>query len=267
MPVSTSKTVLLETQKYFNKISSVSTDIKDKESVFKFSEGIRDLGLWDSTVCWPLRSLQNAGAGSVAYSLGGLGIYNGTLVNNPTWGSEGINFNGSNTYIQNSDLSDNAEGTIAAFAFTNNAIVTGEGHRLVQMGTGLLPGIEIGATNSFPNVGIEAYYTQLASEGVGRNVSPPTSIVGVRFGAFGVFSNAQSITRYINKGSTISNLSVTGNYQSAQGIRIGARVNNSLFWNGSISFAMYSSTKFSDNNVLDFYNLYKSTLGKGLGLP
>lgn len=267
MPVSTSKTVLLETQKYFNKISSVSTDIKDKESVFKFSEGIRDLGLWDSTVCWPLRSSQNAGASITAYSLGGLGVYNGTFKGVLTWGLDGVNYSSPGSYIQNLGLVDNAEGTIAAFAFTNNAIVTGEGHRLIQMGTSLLPGIEIGATNSSPNIGIEAYYTQLASEGVGRNVSPPTSIVGVNFGAFGVFSNTQSIARYINGGSKVSNLSVAGNYQSARGIRIGARVNNSLYWNGSISFAMYSATKFSDDDVLNFYNLYKSTLGKGLGLP
>ena len=266
MPVSTSKTVLLETQKFFNKISSVATDIKDKERVFKFSEGVRDLGLWDSMVCWPLRSSQNAGVGSIAYSLGGLGIFNGTLTNEPTWGSEGVNFNGSSTYIQNTELEDNAQGTIAAFAFTNNAIVTGEGHRLIQMGSSPR-GIEIGATNSFPNVGIEAYYTQFSSEGVGRNISPPTSIVGVRFGAFGVFSNNESIARYINKGAKIVNSSISTTYQNAQGIRIGARVNDSLYWNGSISFAMYSTIKFSDDQVINFYNLYKITLGQGLGLP
>jgi hypothetical protein len=50
-------------------------------------------------VCWPLRSSQNAGTGSTAYSLGGLGTYNGTLINGPTWGEDGLNFNAASARI------------------------------------------------------------------------------------------------------------------------------------------------------------------------
>lgn len=55
-----------------------------------FVRGVKQLGLWDSMVCWPLRSTQNAGTGTAAFSLGGLGTYVGTLVNGPTWGTAGI---------------------------------------------------------------------------------------------------------------------------------------------------------------------------------
>lgn len=55
-----------------------------------FVKAIKRLGLWNSMVCWPLRSSQNAGTGTTAYSLGGLGTYNGTLVNGPTWGDDGL---------------------------------------------------------------------------------------------------------------------------------------------------------------------------------
>jgi hypothetical protein len=65
----------------------------DRAAINHFVKGIRALGLWDDMVCWPLRSAQNAGTGSTAYSLGGLGTYNGTLVNGPTWGADGVNFN------------------------------------------------------------------------------------------------------------------------------------------------------------------------------
>lgn len=56
----------------------------------KFVVGIKRMGLWNSMVCWPMRSIHNAGTGSTVYSLGGLGVYNGTMVNGPTWSDSGI---------------------------------------------------------------------------------------------------------------------------------------------------------------------------------
>jgi len=234
----------------------------DRAAINHFVKGMKRLGLYSSMVCWPLRSTQNAGTGSTAYSLGGLGTYNGTLVNTPTWGADGVNFNGTSTYIQNASLFDNAQGTLAAFAFTNNPTSAGEGRRLINFTSG----IELGATNSSPNIGIEAYYTATPFDGVGRNVNPSTSISGVRFGAFGVFSNNQSVARYINNGSKLLNSSVATNYTSRQNVTIGGRAAQ-LFWDGSISFATYSTTRFTDAQISDFYALYKSTLGQGLGLP
>jgi hypothetical protein len=67
----------------------------DRAAVSAFVRGVKDLGLWESMVCWPLRSSQNAGTGTTAYSLGGLGTFNGTLVNGPTWDAEGILFGAS----------------------------------------------------------------------------------------------------------------------------------------------------------------------------
>ena len=75
---------------------SGATDI---DNINSFVVGVKALGLWDSMVCWPLRSAQNAGTGATAYSLGGFGTYNGTLVNGPTWGADGVFFNANNKYI------------------------------------------------------------------------------------------------------------------------------------------------------------------------
>ena len=66
------------------------TDFTAKTQINDFVVGIKNLGLWSSMVSWPLRSSQNAGTGTTAYSLGGLGAYNGTLVGSPSWGTEGI---------------------------------------------------------------------------------------------------------------------------------------------------------------------------------
>lgn len=64
----------------------------DRAAINAFVRGVKDLGLWNNMVCWPLRSSQNAGNGDTVYSLGGLGTFNGTRVNGPTWGTDGITF-------------------------------------------------------------------------------------------------------------------------------------------------------------------------------
>jgi hypothetical protein len=60
------------------------------KQINKFVIGIKKLGLWSSMICWPLRNIHNAGTGSTVYSLGGLGTYNGTMINSPTWQQDGI---------------------------------------------------------------------------------------------------------------------------------------------------------------------------------
>jgi len=54
--------------------------------------------LWDYARFYPMKSSQNAGSGSTVYGLGGLTSNNMTLVNSPTWGSDGVTFNGSTQY-------------------------------------------------------------------------------------------------------------------------------------------------------------------------
>lgn len=66
----------------------------DRRAISDFVRGVKGLGLWDKCVCWPLRSAQNAGAANsdTVYSLGGLGTFNGTRVNGPTWEADGMQF-------------------------------------------------------------------------------------------------------------------------------------------------------------------------------
>jgi hypothetical protein len=60
------------------------------KQINKFVVGIKKLGLWNSMVCWPMRSIHNAGTGSTVYSLGGYGNFNGTLINSSTWSNRAI---------------------------------------------------------------------------------------------------------------------------------------------------------------------------------
>jgi hypothetical protein len=70
------------------------------KQINKFVVGIKKLGLWNSMVCWPMRSIHNAGTATTVYSLGGLGTYNGTMVNSPTWDYNGVVFSNNTQYIQ-----------------------------------------------------------------------------------------------------------------------------------------------------------------------
>lgn len=62
----------------------------DLKRIDKFVRGVKKMGLWNNMVCWPMRSIHNAGTGSTVYSLGGLGTYDATLLNSPTWSRDGI---------------------------------------------------------------------------------------------------------------------------------------------------------------------------------
>ncbi len=66
------------------------TNILGRSEVLWFVRGMKSLGLWQNMVCWPLRSYQNIGTGSTAFSLGGLGLFNLTIQNSPAWGPDGI---------------------------------------------------------------------------------------------------------------------------------------------------------------------------------
>jgi hypothetical protein len=61
--------------------------------------------LWDYARFYPMKSAQNAGSGSTVYGLGGLTSNNMTLINSPTWGSDGVTF----------DAASSQAGTISDF--------------------------------------------------------------------------------------------------------------------------------------------------------
>lgn len=77
--------------------------------------------LWDYARFYPMKSAQNAGSGSTVYGLGGLTSNNMTLVNSPTWGSDGVTFDAASS--QCGRISDFlGGGTLAAFWRGSNAV-------------------------------------------------------------------------------------------------------------------------------------------------
>jgi hypothetical protein len=215
-------------------------------------------------VCWPLRSAQNAGTGSTAYSLGGLGTYNGTLVNGPTWGADGLSFaKTSSQYME----ATTATSSPSSYLFG----------AVVKMQTSGLGGSVIFSHNGTSNADAVQTNDQ-ASNALGgghRQVAASTFIE----------PTTQSFTMdeflFVQQGwtgSTVRRTKNKGNEQTAASnafggfispYRLNSRSDSMLVGEDKIiAFSYLTLGAGADVSTCDaIYDLYKSTLGQGLGLP
>ena len=197
-------------------------------------------------VCWPLRSTQNAGIGDTVYSLGGLGTFNGTRVNGPTWGVDGVNFNVSNAHIAVTATISQPLTVMGVANFktllNGGAIIDGASSRCL-----LFNELSSARVSFFAGTGI---VTSTSSYTAGQYVFAAAR------------ANGASSTLYVN-----GTAGATGNAgtQGYTNIRIGnAQLNNFGDKNIDVAFcAIFSNQDYSDA----VRTLYRATLGTGLGLP
>lgn len=225
------------------------TDPTAQTQINDFVVGVKSLGLWNDMVCWPLRSTQNAGSGTTAYSLGGFGTYNGTLVNSPTWGTDGITFtSGSSQKI-----------TVPAFNVSKTDLILATCQAATS---GNLRTIEITpASGSFSGIwagfGGNYFWDCNSSANTLNRQSGGGPVPTSRIFTHGIAS-ASGATFFVNGSSILSNA------VSSTGRNVSVFVINENGGNGNISFAMFSQSITGNASL---YNLYKTTLGTGLGLP
>jgi hypothetical protein len=243
----------LDVQGYLN-VCNISA-ATPRQQIRDFAKGVNDLGLWNSMVCWPLRSSQNYGSGTTAFSLGGLGTFNGTLTNGPTWGADGIT-NSATGHITTNYFE---QGGAQAHIFVGNSTTASEtrclGSTLSNLNTkgirfrddGVLWGdgeLQF-APRDFTNAGsfkmAAAFYNRPAasfnylntSQGTGNNLG----------GAVVAGENSLTLLGFTDSGAS-------GQYYSGQASFYGTIA-------ASVTTAQY----------LAIYTLYSTTLGTGLGLP
>ena len=223
------------------------TDATAKTQINSFVKGTKDLGLWSNMVCWPLRSTQNSGTGT-AYSLGGYGTYDATVVNSPSWGTDGITFvSGSSQTINIPNITISQTDLILA---TCQAATSGN-LRVIDFSTPSLAGIGMWASfggNYFWDVRSTANAINRLTGG-----SVPTSKVFTH----GIAS-ASGSAFFVN-GTSILSGAVSSTNANISGFQI-----NKNAGNANISFAMFSQSITGNASL---YSLYKTTLGQGLGLP
>jgi len=238
----------------------------DRAAINAFVRGVKSLGLWQNMVCWPLRSSQNAGFGDTVHSLGGLGTFNGTRVNAPAWGADGVTFvNVSSQYITtNSSINlSTADTLIAAVAkFTDSGI-----RDLVGTGT-------VGGSTGF--LLAQGSATSLAAQAQGTVTFFPSINHGSTQGSFEAYAALNS-----NSGTTVTvsfGASTNSSTQPTHVVNSGNHpfiighsslvASGSRYMQGDVALALLiRGAQATMANWGSLTTLYKSTLGTRLGLP
>jgi hypothetical protein len=225
------------------------TDATAKSQINAFVVGVKGLGLYSNMVCWPLRSTQNAGTGTTVYSLGGLITKNGTLTNGPTWGTDGILFDGINDYInvpftEKSGYTSHNFGTIATLSDLTTSRIA------VQAGG---PWIGVLVLTNVPTISDDVDRVTFASY-------TADTFFGANYNKTGSSFKGYQAGNLLGSVATSVSLSATP-------LLIGTYATSILFWKGKIAFVHLFNKTLTDGENLSLYTLYKTTLGQGLGLP
>jgi hypothetical protein len=230
--------------------ASGATDVSNLSA---FVKGVKELGLWSNMVCWPLRSSQNAGTGTTAYSLGGLGTFNGTLTNGPTWGSNGI------TITASAIITDG----LGAPTFPTSFVVAGR--RVAGTGNAVWEYISSGTNRSF----VKRMY---ANNSAGIAISAVGYIVLVDAAALTLTDNFEVVTGIVPSATNSETeylVNATKPAQTAGGASWGAGASTGGVFrsSGDGQFEASMHAVFTAVVPASFYTLYKTTLGTGLSLP
>jgi len=271
-----------ETRQYLRRLYSNGRELDgtDIADIDNFIAGLKQLNLWQNIVCWPMRRRHNIGTGSKVLSLGGIGTYDGTMTNSPSWDDMGILFDGTARYIE---MANPLKPTIYCAGLTMFAIfdsdvtIATQGVVIGSNGTGasntLGPAIYVSAspaqgtslTAVYPDFSINgATISILFSSGSGNTRVMETFCAGF-IGNTGIqFFEYNNTTR--GTSSSIGSNTVWNNNPTW---RIGARNSPAAggYFLGTIPFCLLANRPITRTEYESLRDLHKTTIGKGLGLP
>jgi len=231
----------------------------DINSVSDFVKGLKILNIWGDVIFWPLRANQNAGNGTIAYSLGKIGIYDGTLVGSPTWGANGV-WTTPTSYIEINNVFINTFILISVYRKTTNST----NGAICSSYAAPNPPAEIGyeLRHDASNSPQARFYS--SSSNNARTTSVNCNDGKYHFLA-GITDNISAMV--FADGTAGSFTSVAGTRSiPTNNFTIGRRgPTNSESVPIESSFVCIFGNY--SNSISSFYSLYKSTLGKGLNLP
>jgi len=241
----------------------------DVAALSNFVKGVKDLGLWNNMVCWPLRSTQNAGTGTTAYSLGGLGTFNGTLVNGPTWGADGVTFNNASAQYISTSCAYNPATLSTGFLSIINQTETPNFADLRE----ICGNRSTAATALFKNV-FGAQDITLFDTAAGHNTAQGSArisyVAGRQFAGGFVDSVTRQFFNQLNS-TTATATSAGGTITTGSAdfqIARGGVYSTARTFTGEISFVgLLRQGTITAANIEACRDLYKSTLGQSLPLP
>lgn len=227
---------------------------QDRTAINAFVRGVKALGLWNSMVCWPLRSSQNAGNGDTVYSLGGLGTFNGTRVNGPAWGTNGITLTSSATIT----------GGYGAPTFPTSIVVAGR--RVAGTGAASWEYLSGGTGRSLAK-------RMYANNSAGLSINGVGYIMLVNSGAQTLTDAVEMVTGIVPSATNSAaefyiNTTKPAQTAGATSWGSGASTGGHVQTTGDGQFEASMHAVFNTAiNATAFYTLYRNTLGTGLGLP
>lgn len=245
---------------YFTRASV--TDATAKSQINAFVRGVKALGVWNNSVFWLMRSSQNAGSGTVAYSLGGLETNNGTLVNGPTWGASGIT-TGATSYITAS-YSRNVLATPLTMFATYTGLTPGNNQAYVAISS-TASGTPLVWLDSMPSSTVNL-------RGFQRNDASANTFTGTTFlSANGSSLADQNTTLVPSSGMVMRSHTWAGTegVHTLNNITCGGALRTTFGVPAAATYSVfgYMTTNLTNAQITTFYSLIKSTIGTGLSLP
>jgi hypothetical protein len=237
----------------------------ERKAISDFVRGVKNLGLWNDMVCWPLRSTQNAGTGTTAYSLGGLGTFNGTLTNGPTWGADGVTFDGTDDRISTALSVDATAGLFSAFTAFKRTAQGNEVRALLGHRSDTVTGVRLLFENA---IWLYSDYDPSAAGAAYTNIA---GVANDTWATAAISLNKPAFSGNLWQNTTNATLAGTSNVATGSGvfgIAAQSAAGTSGLWKGDIAFtaALVGQSLTSAQNTA-LRDLYKQTLGTGLGLP
>jgi len=276
----------VDAKAYANRIVKAGGRIpSDIGSVSDFIKKLKINGLWiDLVDCWLMRSIHNVGTGTTLYSLKN-NQFNATLTNGPTWESSGINFSSANS---------------AAFFYNFSNLTLGDGYTISYIPAFLSKtastayfGI-VGFTNAEISTGADRSPVQsrIYFDATSHNITidlqegSATALAEIRefpnmissnyhmltfsqqcFGSYTklMYRNGTSKTIYTNNSGSpklndfLTNAATTNDRTSAAFKNYG-----SVFTGLKNSATFLHKRALSASEHVIFYNIVKSTIGKGV---
>jgi len=246
--------------------------VNPRQQIIDFVKGLKTLGIWNNTVCWPMRNFQNTntgGAGSVK-SLGGLGTFDGTITNGPTWGQAGIQSGATSSRVA-------IPVTIAPY-IANGASIFGAVLNANDDNYDLFRINNPNSIPTYPAITLNFATTQGINAMVSRNGTRYDQVTcgGVFASGISTVSAVIRTTSQANfrNGTIISNetglntLNPSALAAPTVGTIAGKGNGSSLRFGGTICpISLVSSSILTDTQVADLNGLYKTTLGVGLNIP
>lgn len=244
-----------DAQAYFTRAGLTSQAGKDQVNAFVI--GAKQGGYWDlMDDAWLLRSTQNAGSGTTAFALKS-NANNGTLVNTPTWGANGITFVSASSQVITTGLT-SSSGNVSVLSTSAHSINTSNP---------IIAQDDSGTTRRF------AHFCNAVAPNMNAYVFNSAGfqqpITGYVVSAFRCLMMRCGTSMFrVHNFVDAEQVGTAGALDAGAGlvISIGATA-AAAFADGTIANAMHFGSVLSDAQKSHLYDNVKATIGSGLSLP